>query len=742
MTDEFASTDDITLKDKSVISKKTLEQIEKTSTNLYGQTDKPKSRAKQAKNSDAPAKTVQSTKSKASSSPDPGDVKDEQADVDALISKGKTMKFPWKLAPMLATLVDKPFDEPGWSYEIKWDGYRCLAFMYKGKVELKSRNDKSFNDKFYPITQAAKDWGINAIIDGEAIVTNEQGISHFGSLQNWRSEADGELIFYVFDLLWYEGKSLMALTLPERRAVLRSIIPEEGIIRMSENFSDSGLDFFHAATEIGLEGIMAKKNDSVYTPGIRTKEWLKIKINKRQEMVIGGYTLNDGSSKAFSSLLVGVFENGHLVYTGKVGTGFNEKTQKEMMKQFKPLVTDKSPFSELPDINKPSRFRPDPPNAVAVFLKPQLVCEVSFTEMTSDGVMRHPSFEGMRIDKNAKSVTREKEAPVSKIVKKDKISGSKLIVPSKGSERKTLLNPSDETQVRKIGDHELKFTNLSKLYWEKEGISKRDMLNYYYQVAPYILPYLKDRPQSLNRHPNGINGKSFYQKDVTGKAPDWVDTFLYHSEADLRDKHFLVANNEASLMYMASLGCIEMNPWSSRKQSPDHPDWCVIDLDPADNTFEQVIEAAQVTKAVLDSLDVPSYCKTSGSSGLHIYIPLGAKYTYEQSKEFARVIATMVHREIPKYTSIERVVKARGGKMYIDFLQNRPQATIACAYSLRPKPGATVSMPLHWEEVKKGLKMTDFTIFNALDRVRNEGDLFKPVLGKGIDLLKVVKKFE
>jgi bifunctional non-homologous end joining protein LigD len=661
--------------------------------------------------------------------------------LEAIVAKGKTSGFKWKLAPMLATLVDRPFDEAGWIYEIKWDGYRAVAFMHKGLVELKSRNDKSFSDKFYPVTQAIKAWGIDAIVDGEVVVVNDSGISHFGNLQNWRSEADGELQFFVFDLLWLNGRDLTQLPLTKRREVLRSLVPEDGIIRMSENFGETATEFFEAAKQMGLEGIIAKKADSVYNIGVRTREWLKIKANKRQEMVIGGYTKNDGSSKAFSSLLVGVFEKGELVYTGKVGTGFNDSTQKEMLKLFKPLVIKRSPFTELPDINKPSRFRPDPPNATAVFLQPELVCEVSFTEMTSDGVMRHPSFEAMRIDKKAADVTKEVAEPVGKLVRNAGTIGKKLLRPADQKGRRTFLNPHEETQVRVINGHELKFTNLSKIYWPGENISKREFLNYYYQVAPFILPYLKDRPQSLNRHPNGINGKSFYQKDVTGKAPEWVDTFLYHSEADERDKHFLVANNEASLLYMASLGCIEMNPWSSRKQKPDHPDWCVIDLDPGKTSFDKVISAANVCKDVLDSMGVAAYCKTSGSSGLHIYIPLGAKYTYEESREFARLIASLVHDEIPGYTSIERAVKNRSGKMYIDFLQNRPQATIASAYSVRPKPGATVSMPLHWEEVKKGLKMSDFTIFNAMDRIKNEGDIFKPVLGKGIDLVKVLKKF-
>jgi bifunctional non-homologous end joining protein LigD len=254
---------------------------------------------------------------------------------------------------------------------------------------------------------------------------------------------------------------------------------------------------------------------------------------------------------------------------------------------------------------------------------------------------------------------------------------------------------------------------------------------------------MKNRPQTLNRYPNGINEESFYQKDITGKVPDWIVPFPYYSETDAREKNFLVINNEASLLYVASLGCIEINPWNSRMQKPDHPDWCIIDLDPHEkNTFEQVIEAAQVTKKVLDTFGITACCKTSGSTGLHIYIPLGAKYTYEQSKEFGRLIVKLVHAELPDFTSIERYTQKRKGKLYLDFLQNRPQATVAGPYSLRPKPGAPVSTPLHWEEVKKGLKILDFTIFNIMDRLKQEGDLFKPVLGKGIDLPKAMKQMQ
>jgi bifunctional non-homologous end joining protein LigD len=662
-----------------------------------------------------------------------------------VLEKAEDQPFSGNLQPMLATLADKPFDHEGWIYEVKWDGYRALGFIHQGTAELKSRNDKSFNEKFYPVYDALSAWGIDAVVDGEIVVTDENGISSFGRLQNWRSEADGELLFMLFDILWLDGKDLTQLPLHERREILQEIAPKEGIIRHSEAFDIPGTEFFSAASQMGLEGMIAKRADSTYVPGRRSEQWLKIKSNKRQEVVIGGYTNNEGSSKPFSALLVGVYENGELVYTGKIGTGFNQRTQKEMLEQFRPLIRKNSPFTFEPDVNKPSRFRPNPPKAVATWLEPKLVCEVSYAEMTSDGVMRHPSFEGMREDKAAKDVTREVEQPTQELVEQQPETDplrKKMTAPKRKKERRTLLNPKDETQVRSIGGHELKFTNLSKEFWPDVGATKRDLLNYYYQAAEWIVPYLKDRPQALNRHPNGIFGKSFYQKDVTGKAPDWIETYLYHSDADNEDKHYLVATDEASLLYMASLGCIEMNPWSSTIHTPDNPDFCVIDLDPAENTFDQVIEAAQVTKQVLDSMGVPSYCKTSGSTGLHIYIPLGARYTYEHSREFGRLIATLVHRELPEFTSIERAIRDRKGKMYIDFLQNRPHATLSCAYSLRPKPGATVSMPLYWEEVRKGLKMTDFTIFNAIDRMRSEGDPFSPVLGEGIDMEKAIAKLE
>lgn len=746
--DDFAATGDITKKDKSVLSEKTIEQMEKNSDKVWqnGQEKKLEKSAKVKKNG---AEKIVAANFEDNPSEQTGKI---SANVKALLKKAEKSKIPIGMKPMLATLVNEPFDDPDWVYEVKWDGYRALGFSLKnGDVQLLSRNNKQFNDKFYPIFELMGTWKMDIVVDGEIMVINNEGVSNFGDLQNWRSEADGELVYYVFDLIWFEGKDLTGLPLHERQEVLAAVLPQgDDRIRLSKVFKAKGTAFFDAATKMGLEGIIGKKADSLYAKNNRSSDWLKIKVHLRQEVVIAGFTKNEGTSKQFSSLLLGVYEDGHLQYVGKVGTGFNDQDQKAMISQFEPLIVKKSPFLELPDVNKPSRFRPNPPKAKATWLKPELVCEVAFTEVTSDGVFRHPSFKGMRIDKKAKDVRREAavetkaivktelpEAEETKPVQKDQHAAA--IRPPKPVKLKTLLNPKDETQVRKVNGHELKFTHLSKLYWPEDKVSKRDMFNYYYQVSDFILPYLKDRPMSLNRFPGGIHAKSFYQKDVKGKEPDWADTFPY-TTSDGEPKEYLLGNDQAALLWMASLGCIEMNPWFSRSQSPDNPDYCVIDLDPDKNTFDQVIQVALIVKDVLDQMEVPCYVKTSGSTGMHIYIPLGAKYTYDQSQMFAKIIVNLVHQQVPEFTSLERTVANRKGKMYLDFLQNRPGATIAGPYSLRPKPGATVSMPLDWVEVKPGMKMTDFTIFNAMDRLKETGDLFKGVLGKGIDLSKAIGK--
>ncbi len=682
--DDKASRKDITAQDKSVVSGKTLEQI-------------------------APARkpaAKRPARQRRTSGKDP---------------------LPSAISPMLATSVDAPFDRKGWIFEVKWDGYRAIAYTGGKKTTLQSRNGKSFDEKFFPVWQAVKDWKVEAVVDGEIVAVTEAGVPDFARLQNWKEEEDGRLLYYVFDLLWYEGRDMTSLPLKERQAVLHSLVPEsDSIIRTGHSVEQRGSDFFEASVKIGLEGIIAKRTDSLYFPGRRSADWLKIKSRQQQEAVIGGYTRLEGTSRLFSSLLLGVFRENKLRYVGKVGTGFKENEQRKLLKLFSPLESNISPFAGPVPNGKGSGFRAGPGKPVITWLRPELVCEVNFTEKTSEGLFRHPAFIALREDKNAGDVMEEQTHPVAKLA-------------GAGPGRKAAAKKSQSEETKVVNKVALQLTNLDKILWPDDGYTKGDMLRYYSGIARYILPYLKNRPQSLNRFPNGIRGKSFYQKDVTGKVPDWIEKYPYKTPDDRRRKHYMLCNNEAALLFMANLGAIEMNPWSSTIQKPEHPTWCIFDLDPdSDNTFDQVLEVARAIHDFLEELQVPSCCKTSGSTGLHIYVPLGARYTYDQSQLFARWVASEVDA-LFQFTSVERMTDKRRGKVYIDFLQNRPAATLAAPYSLRPKPRATVSMPLHWEEVKSGLKMTDFTIENAEERLKSEGDIFKPVLGKGIDLKRILK---
>lgn len=615
--------------------------------------------------------------------------------------------MPANLQPMLATLTPDAFDDPDWQFEIKWDGYRALAYTGIGTVQLRSRNNKSFNQKFAAIAQELQTWPVKAVFDGEIVVISSSGTSDFSALQQWHIKQEGRLVYYVFDLLWLEGADLRNEPLTKRRELLRKILPENGIIRYSDSIDTYGINFYRTAQQNGLEGIIAKQKSSPYLYGKRTSNWYKIKTELRQEAVICGYTKKKDSPRLISSLVLGLPDADGFKYIGLVGTGLPASLQQELFKKMNPLFTTVCPFLKKPATGAPT-----------LWVKPKLVCEVKFTEQTPEGLLRHPSFVGLRIDKSVKDLNIE-TLPKSK---------SKLF-----------QNPIPPSKTIPATSHIVPFTNLDKIYWPGEGITKKELIDYYESIAPVMLPYLKDRPQSLHRFPNGISGNSFFQKDSAGKIAPWLRTYVdVHSEKE-KSIAYLVCDDVASLLYMANLGCIEINPWHSRTASPETPDWCVIDLDPGAISFDKVIETARVVHELLKNLGIPSFPKTSGATGLHIYIPLGARYSYDQSRQLCQLLATIVHNQIPKFTSLERNPKKRSDKIYLDFLQNRHSQTICAPYSVRPKPGATVSTPLHWTEVKKGLHPSKFNLKNIAARVRREGDLFSGVLENGIDLNAVLR---
>ncbi len=599
--------------------------------------------------------------------------------------------MPHNIRPMLATLTNEPFDNPDWLYEIKWDGYRAVAEVEDGAVKLYSRTGQPFEHRYPAVVAALTKLQHNGVLDGEIVSLDNTGKSHFQYLQNYDRDKQGKLQYRVFDLLYLDGEDLRQLPLIERKKKLQNLLPGKSIIQYSDHVTGKGLQFFEQATKQGLEGIMAKDGRSVYETGRRSESWLKIKTHQRQEAVICGFTAPQGSRKYFGSLILGVYEHKKLRYVGHTGTGFNQQSLKYIYDHLVRLETDDSPFEKPPKTNAP-----------VTWVKPKLLAEVEFSEWTADGQMRHPSFQGLREDKPAEAVTQEK--PVTHM--------------------------------------EAKLTNLDKIYWPKEKITKGDLIEYYKSVSSIILPYLENRPQSLHRHPNGITAESFFQKNITVKVPEFVETVKLQLETEKRAINSIVCNNEQTLLYLANLGCIEINPWNARVGQLEYPDWGVIDLDPEQIGFDKVVEAARVTHKILENIDVPSYPKTSGKTGLHIFIPLGGKYTHDQAKQFIELVVTLVHHRLPQTTSLERSPDKRKKRIYLDYLQNRIGQTLAAPYSVRPWPGATVSTPLLWREVTKGLDPKRFTIKTLPARLQKLGDIWQPVIGKGINLKQALAKLE
>jgi bifunctional non-homologous end joining protein LigD len=622
-------------------------------------------------------------------------------------------EMPSNVKPMLATAAAEPFDRAGWLFEIKWDGYRAIAEVDKTQVRFYSRKRLSFEQRFGPIVESLGKLGHEAVLDGEIVVLDEAGKPQFQLLQNYANSRQGTLVYQVFDLLYLDGADLQDKPLVRRKEILAQILSKRPHIQLSEHIPERGIAFFNAVAEQGLEGIVAKEAQSRYRQGIRSRSWLKIKTHWRQEAVIGGFTEARGSRKNFGALVLGVYQGKELVYIGHAGSGFTEGTLAQLRARLEPLVQKACPFKARPQTNMPAHW-----------VQPRLVCELSFAGWTDDGHMRHPVFVGLRDDKPASDVRREIPESPPKIV----LGESDATAPSDWTGRAN-------RQLR-IGGRVVPVTNLNKVYWPADGYVKGDLIEYYRRVASAILPYLKDRPLSLHRHPNGIDGKSFFQKDVRHQPPpDWVQTADLPSESgDRKTIRAPLCQDEATLVYLANLGCIELNPWNCRIGTLNQPDYAVIDLDPEDVSFEEVIEAAQALRKILERVGAKGYCKTSGKRGLHVYIPFGARYRHEQARQFAELLGHIVHQRLPRSTSVDRLPAQRQHRVYLDFLQNGKGKTVAAPYSVRPHPGATVSTPLRWAEVRRGLDPSKFTIRTLEKRLAKVGDLWQPVLGSGIDL--------
>ena len=596
--------------------------------------------------------------------------------------------------PMLATLAGEVPAGDGWLYEVKWDGYRAIATMRGGEVELRSRNGNALNERFPTVVSAL----VRAlrtpdcVLDGEVVAIGPDGRATFSAMQQGKQGTT--YVYVAFDVLEVEGEPLIGLPLTERRKRLAQLVDKRrGGVQVSDAFED-GHTLYEAAKEQRFEGIVAKRADSVYEPGRRSRNWLKIKTHGRQEFVIAGYTKGQGRrSGRFGSLVLAVSEGGRLRYVGNVGTGFDDAEIEKLLALLRPLERPKPPFDEAPKLPKVRK-------GDVVWVEPELVCEVEFVEWTHDGRLRAPSYQGLREDKRAADVRRERDA----------------IAP----------------ELRR-GSRVLKLSNLDKPFWPEEGIAKGDLLAYYRDVAPVVVPHLRDRPFTMKRYPDGAFGKFFFQKDAPKHMPDWIPTRRF--EVSARDsartrKHvdFPLVNDDLALLWMVNMGCIDLNTWYSRVDKPDRPDFVLFDLDPSpDVGFAETIEVALLVKETLELLELESFPKTSGSEGMHVLVPIARRHTFDETRRFSEIVAGAIARAHPRLATTEWSKAKRRGVL-IDSNQNGEGKTIASVYSVRPKPGAPVSTPLRWDEVNESLDPAAFTMEAVLERVAREGDLYAPVL--------------
>jgi len=691
--DEYDTEKDILKEDKSVITKRSMQEITENSSNVWDIGKKKLSIA-------GPVAKQPHIHPQG----DPG-YGAPRFSPPAFLKDGIKKKFPHDIKPMLAQSVDAPFDRKNWIFELKWDGYRAICEVEKGKVSLYSRNLHSYNKRFAPVANSLKVFTKDIVLDGELVVGDKTGRPNFGLIQDY-PDGGGTLLYYVFDILYYDGRSLIELPLIKRKEILKEIMPEMPNVKLSEYIEDEGKSFFSIAQKLKLEGIMAKSGESEYEVGQRSENWLKIRTQKRQEAIICGFTSPKGNRSHFGALILGVYRRGKLHYIGHAGGGFNEEALESVFKKLTKIAQEECPFEEVPVTN-----------GDVTWVKPILLCEVEFKEWTKGHIMRHPVFMGLREDKSPKEVIEETTFSPDP--------------PANGS-----------TKLVTIGKQKLELSNLNKEFWPKEKYTKADLLKYYTEIADVILPHLKNRPQSMLRWPDGITGESFFQKNASNLTAKWMKRVSIDSESRGEAIEYLLCQDKASLLYLVNLGCIDFNPWSSRIGHLDNPDYGIIDLDPEKTLFKNVILVANAFRELFEQLEIESFPKTSGKRGMHIYIPMKAKYSYEQVRQFTQLLCIQVHQKLPKITSLVHNPKERQGKVYLDYLRNAKGQTAASVYSVRAYPGATVSTPLNWSEVNSKLDPAKFTMKTMVKRIHIKGDLFKGSLGKGIDIENILKRLD
>jgi len=672
--------------------------------------------------------------------------------------------------PMLATPVDRPFSAAGWFYELKYDGVRAMVSIAGSAARIVGRSGRDETAR-YPELQsiAAAVRAHDAVIDGEIVVFDDSGRTSFERLQsriNLSRRADIErgaretpVAFAAFDIVELDGRDIMQTALRIRKKTLRDVLTTSHGVLFADHIETEGEEFFRQVQRNGAEGMVAKRADSVYQPGRRSRDWLKIKAWHSQSCVIVGYTAGQGRRKEhLGALILAVQGPDGLVHCGQVGTGFDDKTLRTLLAELSRRPVDTSPLRVPPRTTEP-----------ATWVRPELVCEVRHAGWTSAGILRHPAYIGLRPDLTPAACVPERElstesvvdpprrrseratrprgrsgaaAPPLALASPSAPSASRLgsettSTPSRTGGADDTTNAVEEALSRlrtlrsndkwDIAGRRLALTNLDKILWPADGITKRDMIEHYVRMAPYLLPYLRDRPLSMQVFPDGIDGKSFWRKDKPAYAPDWMDSWTYHGE---KTKTYIVVNEVATLAWVANAGVIDLHPWHSRIDAPDLPDWAVFDLDPFEPaTFKDVIDIAKLVKAALDHFTLHGVVKTSGQTGLQIYVPIRRGPNYDVVRRWVEDVGRSIGQVMPDLITWQWSVAHRAGKIRIDYTQNIINKTLAAPYSLRPAPKAPVSTPITWDELDDpDLRPDRWNIHTIGARVAEVGDLFLPVL--------------
>jgi len=623
--------------------------------------------------------------------------------------------------PMLAETREQPFSKPGWLFELKLDGYRVRAGRDRGETRLLTRKGNDIAAAFPELAHALAALPFEGfILDAELVVPDEAGRPSFQRLQTRakvsralevrRAAVESPAVLYAFDLLAFEGYDLRPLPLERRKALLEQIVPGVGPIKYLPHFQKDGEALYEQVVKMGLEGIVAKKADASYRAG-RSPNWLKIRADRTDDFVVVGFTRPKGSRSGFGALDLGAYQDGKLVYAGRVGSGFTDAQLKDVSATLEESVRPKPAFSG-----------PVPQDAGHTWVEPALIAEVRYKEWTDEGLLRQPVFVRFRDDKKPEECVKP---------------GNGKREAGNESDPTSPVSPVPFPEERR----EVRFSNLEKVFWPDEGYTKGDLIEYYRAVSRWMLPYLADRPLVLTRFPDGITGKSFFQKDAPEYAQAFVRTVTIWSEDSQRDLDYFVCDNESSLLYIANMAALLLHVWSSRVSTLETPDWCILDLDPKEAPFTDVVTVAKAVRALCEDIGLPTGIKTSGSTGLHVLIPLGRQVTYEQSRTLGGLLARVIAAELPEIATVTRQVQKRDGKVYLDYVQNGHGRLLVAPFSARPLPGAPVSMPLKWSEVTPKLDIRKFTIKTAPPRMTKLGeDPLRPVLDLKPELVTALER--